>query len=91
MENCSLYRVHIAASSDYHDCLFAGCLGRANISFCGKHCKADMSVFADCLGFDDDMALLDESIEEEGAADETITRIATGGLFRSGVNEAALH
>ena len=47
--------------------------------------------FADCLGFDDDMALLDESIEEEGAADETITRIATGGLFRSGVNEAALH
>ena len=47
--------------------------------------------FADCLGFDDDVALLDESIEEEGAADETITRIATGGLFRSGVNVAALH
>ena len=47
--------------------------------------------FADCLGFDEDVKLLDQSIEEEGNADDTITRIATGGLFRSGVNEAALH
>jgi len=45
--------------------------------------------FAECLGYDDDVKLLHESIEEEGNADDTITRIATGGLFRSGVNEAA--
>ena len=45
--------------------------------------------FAECLGYDDDVKLLHESIQEEGNADETLTRIATGGLFRSGVNEAA--
>jgi ferritin-like metal-binding protein YciE len=47
--------------------------------------------FADCLGFHDDMKLIAKTLEEEGKADETITRIATGGLFRSGVNEEALH
>ena len=29
--------------------------------------------------------------EEEGEADATITKIATGGIFQSGVNEAASH
>ena len=47
--------------------------------------------FADCLGFHEDVKLLAKTLEEEGNADETITRIATGGLFRSGVNEEALH
>ena len=47
--------------------------------------------FASCLGFGDDADLLDETLQEEGAADATITKIATGGIFRSGVNEAASH
>lgn len=46
--------------------------------------------FAGCLGYHDDVKLLAETLEEEGEADKTITRIATGGLFRSGVNEEAL-
>jgi ferritin-like metal-binding protein YciE len=45
--------------------------------------------FAECLGLDDDAKLLSESIEEEGEADRKLTEIATGGLFRSGVNESA--
>lgn len=47
--------------------------------------------FASCLGFGDDADLLDETLQEEGAADAAITKIATGGIFRSGVNEAASH
>jgi len=34
--------------------------------------------------------LLDATLAEEASADQTLTKIATGGLFRSGVNEAAL-
>lgn len=47
--------------------------------------------FANCLGFGDDADLLDLTLQEEGNADATITKIATGGIFRSGVNEAASH
>ncbi len=47
--------------------------------------------FANCLGFGDDADLLDITLQEEGAADAAITKIATGGLFQSGVNEAASH
>jgi ferritin-like metal-binding protein YciE len=47
--------------------------------------------FAECLGHDDDVKLLTKSIEEEAAADETLTKIASGGIFRHGVNEAAAH
>lgn len=47
--------------------------------------------FALCLGFGDDADLLDATLQEEGAADAAITKIATGGIFRSGVNEAASH
>ncbi len=46
--------------------------------------------FARSLDFWDDSEFLDESLREESAADDAITRIATGGLFHSGVNEAAL-
>lgn len=45
--------------------------------------------FAASLGFGDDADLLDETLQEEGAADAAITKIATGGIFTSGVNEAA--
>ena len=41
--------------------------------------------------FGDDADLRDETLQEEGAADAAITSIATGGIFRSGVNEAASH
>lgn len=47
--------------------------------------------FASTLGFGDDADLLDETLQEEGNADREITKIATGGIFRSGVNEAASH
>ncbi len=47
--------------------------------------------FAQCLGYNDDVKALTVSIEEEAAADDTITKIATGGMFREGVNEAAAH
>ena len=46
--------------------------------------------FAQVLGFSDDVDLLDASIEEEGAADKALTKIATGGLFSGGVNKAAV-
>ncbi len=47
--------------------------------------------FANCLGFGEDADLLDLSLQEEGNADAVITKIATGGIFQSGVNEAASH
>lgn len=47
--------------------------------------------FASCLGFGDDADLLNETLQEEGEADAIITKIATGGIFRSGINEAASH
>lgn len=47
--------------------------------------------FAEALGYGDDAELLGESLDEEAAADEALTKIATGGLFSSGVNAAAIH
>lgn len=41
------------------------------------------------LGHDKAKDLLDETLDEENHADELLTKIATGGLFRSGINEAA--
>lgn len=45
--------------------------------------------FADCLGFNDDRDTLDATLDEECEADKTLTKIATGGVFGSGVNRAA--
>lgn len=47
--------------------------------------------FANCLGFGEDADLLDITLQEEGEADAAITKIATGGIFQSGINEAASH
>ena len=47
--------------------------------------------FAQCLGFDEDARILTKSIEEEGNADKALTKIASGGLFGTGVNEEATH
>jgi len=33
--------------------------------------------------------LLDQTLDEEGQADKLLTKIATGGLMKAGVNEAA--
>jgi ferritin-like metal-binding protein YciE len=41
------------------------------------------------LGFDDAASVLDSTLSEEMAADKLLSKIATGGLFSSGVNEAA--
>lgn len=44
------------------------------------------------LGYGDAKDLLGETLDEESAADSLLTKIATGGLFRSGVNaEATAH
>ncbi|MFC7337456.1 ferritin-like domain-containing protein [Haloferula chungangensis] len=45
--------------------------------------------FASVLGLDDDEKLLDDTIEEEGSADKKLTKLATGGMLSSGINEAA--
>ena len=44
---------------------------------------------ADELGFDDAKDLLDQTLDEESDADKLLTKIATGGVFASGVNEQA--
>jgi ferritin-like metal-binding protein YciE len=47
--------------------------------------------FAHSLGFDDDEDILGRTLKEEGEADAIITRIATGGMFGTGINESAAH
>jgi ferritin-like metal-binding protein YciE len=44
---------------------------------------------ADELGFHDAKDLLDETLDEEANADKLLTKIATGGMFKTGINEAA--
>ena len=41
------------------------------------------------LGLDEISGILGETLDEESAADTKLTKIATGGLFASGVNERA--
>jgi ferritin-like metal-binding protein YciE len=41
------------------------------------------------LDFSDASALLNDTLKEESAADTRLTKIATGGLFASGVNQRA--
>jgi ferritin-like metal-binding protein YciE len=41
------------------------------------------------LGLDDIRDLLDQTLDEEASADKLLTKIATGGMFRSGINKAA--
>lgn len=45
--------------------------------------------FAECLGFDDDAHVLLQSLSDENEADDSLTHIATGGMFKRGVNHAA--
>jgi ferritin-like metal-binding protein YciE len=41
------------------------------------------------LGHDDARELLDETLHEESSADKLLTKIATGGLLGTGINEQA--
>jgi ferritin-like metal-binding protein YciE len=41
------------------------------------------------LGYGNAESMLDETLEEESDADKLLTKIATGGLFRAGVNQQA--
>jgi ferritin-like metal-binding protein YciE len=41
------------------------------------------------LGHDDAKDLLDQTLDEESNADKLLTKIATGGMMRSGVNQKA--
>jgi ferritin-like metal-binding protein YciE len=40
-------------------------------------------------GFDGIKDLMDQTLEEESQADKLLTKIATGGMFKSGVNQQA--
>jgi len=42
------------------------------------------------LDYGDAERLLGETLDEEGAADKLLTKIATGGMFKNGVNKAAV-
>lgn len=42
---------------------------------------------ADELGLDDAKDLLDQTLDEEADADKLLTKIATGGMFKTGINE----
>ena len=48
-----------------------------------------VKTLADQLDLGDAKGLLDDTLDEEGKADKTLTKIATGGLLGSGVNQAA--
>jgi ferritin-like metal-binding protein YciE len=41
------------------------------------------------LGFDEAQDLLDQTLDEESNADKLLNKIATGGMLKSGINEAA--
>ncbi len=47
--------------------------------------------FAKHLGLDSEVAdLIQESLDEEGAADKKLTKLADGGIFTSGLNKEAV-
>jgi ferritin-like metal-binding protein YciE len=47
------------------------------------------ATLAEHLGLDDAHDLLGQTLDEEETADKLLTKIATGGMFRAGVNEQA--
>jgi ferritin-like metal-binding protein YciE len=48
-----------------------------------------VATLADHLDLDDAQDLLGQTLEEEEATDKLLTKIATGGMFKAGVNERA--
>jgi ferritin-like metal-binding protein YciE len=47
------------------------------------------ATLADILDLDDAKELLGQTLDEETSADKLLTKIATGGMFRAGINEQA--
>ncbi len=45
--------------------------------------------FADDLDLGDARDLLDQTLDEEGSADKLLTKLATGGMLKAGLNERA--
>ena len=45
---------------------------------------------ADDCGFDGIRDLMDQTLDEESQADKLLTKIATGGMFKAGVNQQAM-
>jgi ferritin-like metal-binding protein YciE len=45
---------------------------------------------ADDCGFDGIRDLMDQTLDEESQADKLLTKIATGGMFKAGVNQQAI-
>lgn len=45
--------------------------------------------YADILEYDEISDMLQETLDEEGEADETLTDLAEGDLFTAGINEEA--
>ena|SRR5437763_2974735 len=45
---------------------------------------------ADDCGFDSIRDLMDQTLDEESQADKLLTKIATGGMFKAGVNQRAV-
>jgi ferritin-like metal-binding protein YciE len=48
-----------------------------------------VKTLADHLDLGDAKSLLDDTLDEEGKADKLLTKIATGGMFKTGVNQEA--
>jgi ferritin-like metal-binding protein YciE len=48
-----------------------------------------VKTFAKLLDYDDAADLLDDTLQEEGAADHKLTSVAEGGLFTAGINKKA--
>ena len=48
-----------------------------------------VKTFADHLDLGDAKSLLDKTLDEESKADKLLTKIATGGAFKSGINDKA--
>lgn len=46
--------------------------------------------FADELGYSNAKNMLQQTLDEEGAADKKLTSLAQGGLFSSGINQRAI-
>jgi ferritin-like metal-binding protein YciE len=47
------------------------------------------ATLADLLGLDEAADLLGQTLDEEETADRLLTKIATGGMFRTGINQKA--
>ncbi len=45
--------------------------------------------YADVLGYGDDKSLLQQTLDEEGDADDKLTKLATGGMLSKGLNQQA--